>query len=331
MRGANAANRAAADADQTASDADQTFSDSDQTASERDDADAAVDQAASDDDQASADRAHPGNASPAEDAAYRSGLSARQAGTIRRMSSHSDRATTARRRGATAVLRDAIADDRDETARERDAARSEIAALVAKYERLRSRAAAARRRAARDRTEAARERTRLQAELHSAHLDELTGAYRRSMGELALNHEIERARRVDGQFVIAFVDVDDLKVVNDRDGHVAGDRVLETVVFSMRSHLRSFDPVVRFGGDEFVAGIAGVHLAEVVKRFALIDRSVKRAVGVGISVGLAELEPEETLDQLTARADVALLAAKKVRAAPPLAIDEARPDGGALH
>ncbi len=157
---------------------------------------------------------------------------------------------------------------------------------------------------------AALERARLEAELNSAHLDDLTGAYRREIGALALTHEIDRARRGDGRFVIAFVDIDGMKQVNDRDGYAAGDQVLKTLVWHMRSNLRSFDPVVRYGGDEFIAGLSGVAIEEVGRRFATIDQSVRSAVGVGISVGLAELEPDETLDQLTARADAALLVAK---------------------
>ena len=89
----------------------------------------------------------------------------------------------------------------------------------------RARAAAYSAKAALDRAGAARERALLEAELLSAHLDDLTGAYRREIGTLALTLEIDRARRADGRFILAFVDVDDLKLVNDRYGHAAGDRV----------------------------------------------------------------------------------------------------------
>ena len=100
------------------------------------------------------------------------------------------------------------------------------------------------------------DRARLEAELQRAHLDGLTGAFRREMGRLALRNEIDRARRADGKFVIAYIDVDGLKGVNDRNGHAAGDRVLRMLVATMRANLRSYDPIVRFGGDEFVCGIA---------------------------------------------------------------------------
>ena len=185
--------------------------------------------------------------------------------------------------------------------------------LLARLAAVRARAATERTKAAHDRAEAALERAALAAELHSAHLDDLTGAFRRELGWTALTHEIDRARRADGRFVIAFVDVDELKCVNDREGHAAGDRVLQTVVWTMRRHLRSFDPVVRYGGDEFVCGLGGADLEEVARRYEAIDRAVREEVGVGISVGFAALGAGETLDQLVARADAALLDAKRAR------------------
>jgi diguanylate cyclase (GGDEF)-like protein len=130
------------------------------------------------------------------------------------------------------------------------------------------------------------------------------------MGQLALSNEIDRARRSNGQFVVAFVDVDRLKDVNDRDGHAAGDRVLQTVVRAMRTRLRSFDPIIRYGGDEFVAGLAGTDLEEAKRRFDAIGAAIDADAHVGISVGLAVMAADDTADQLTERADVAMLEVK---------------------
>jgi diguanylate cyclase (GGDEF)-like protein len=157
------------------------------------------------------------------------------------------------------------------------------------------------------------ERARLEAELQRAHLDALTGAFRREVGRLALRNEIERARRADGKFIIAFVDVDGLKGVNDRDGHAAGDRVLRTLAATMRANLRSYDPIVRFGGDEFICGISSIGADEVQHRIGVIDQSLRHATGVGITAGLASLTSNETLEELTERADAALLEAKRNR------------------
>ena len=133
------------------------------------------------------------------------------------------------------------------------------------------------------------------------------------MGRLALSNEIDRARRLDGQFVLAFIDIDRLKEVNDRDGHEAGDRVLQMVVEAMRQRMRSFDPIVRFGGDESLCGLGGADMVQAVHRFDLIGTSIQSEVGVGISVGLAPLGPGDTADLLTQRADAAMLEVKAVR------------------
>ena len=139
---------------------------------------------------------------------------------------------------------------------------------------------------------------------------------RRRKGRLALTNEIDRARRGDGRFVLAFVDVDGLKQVNDRDGHAAGDHVLRTLAATLRSNLRSFDPIVRYGGDEFVCGLGGVDPEGVERRFRAIEQELQEAVGVGITVGLASLLPSDTLDNLISRADADLLEGKRRRDEP---------------
>ena len=330
MRPDGDADQTAADADQTAADTDQSAADSDQTAADAEQGYAEADQRASDRDQATADRDRAAHSEPGVDApeAYEISRLERQAGTVSRFLTLSDRTRSAYARTKTAFRRDETGAARDESAlrrddrermMERDIASSD-APLAEKLDRVRrlaaayrARAAADRRRAAQERAEAAEERARLQSELDRAHLDDLTGAYRREMGNLALSHEVDRARRSNGRFVLAFVDVDNLKVINDCDGHAAGDRVLQIVVRTIRSKLRSFDPVVRSGGDEFVCGLGGTDLEEARRRFDSIAIDVSKAAGVGISVGLAELEEGETPDQLTARADTALLAAKRNR------------------
>lgn len=319
--------QALSDADQSTADTDQTLSDADQAASYTDETDSDRDQDASDQDQAASDRQHAAshNLTAADEIAYDSTRTERDRVSYERLRSRLQRRGTIRERDRTADLRDRVADRRDKGGRARDARAIALApamsqpkaVLLKQLEELsakaaadRARAAADRARAARDRADAAVERARLEAELRSAHLDELTGAYRREMGRLALSHEIDRARRSDGRFVLAFVDVDRLKVVNDRDGHAAGDLVLQTVVDTIRARLRSFDPIVRFGGDEFVCGLGGTDLAEAERRFDLIRIALDAGPEIGISVGLAAFEIGDTVEELIDRADAAMLVIK---------------------
>lgn len=214
-----------------------------------------------------------------------------------------------------AAERDAIANGRDRAAVERDQiANGRERALGERALGERTPVAAPPRPdEGRDGDEREIELADLEARLHRAHLDALTGVFRREMGRLALRNEIERARRGDGRFVLAFIDVDGLKGVNDRDGHPAGDRVLRMLAATLRANLRSYDPIVRFGGDEFVCGIASIDVGEVEHRIGVIDQSLRNATGVGITAGLATLSGDEGLDELTTRADEALLEAKRSR------------------
>ena len=107
--------------------------------------------------------------------------------------------------------------------------------------------------------------------LESTHFDDLTDAYRRGFGAHMLRAEIERARRRDGRLVVALVDVDGLKAVNDMEGHFAGDEILRQVVVAIRANIRSYEPVVRLGGDEFAFTMAGVDLNGARERCTLIQ------------------------------------------------------------
>ena len=225
-----------------------------------------------------------------------------------------ERDTIAGARDEAATERDTVAGARDDAAAERDTiagARDDVAAKRDTIAEVRDEAAAEH--TAKEWADADSERARLEKALHDARLDDLTGLDRRKMGRLALTNEIDRARRGDGRLVIAFVDVDGLKRVNDRDGHAAGDHVLRTLAATLRSNLRSFDPIIRYGGDEFVCGLGGVDPEGVERRFGEIDQALQDAVGVGISVGLASLLPNDTLDTLISRADAALLDGKRRR------------------
>lgn len=211
-----------------------------------------------------------------------------------------ERDAIANERDRLALERDAMLLAREQAAAERDASRPPTRVAVVDV-------------AAEDAEDPELERARLEAQLQRAHLDHLTGALRREVGRLALRNEIERARRGDGRFVLGFIDVDGLKGVNDRDGHSAGDRILRTLAATMRANLRSYDPIVRYGGDEFVCGVTAIDLAEMEHRVAVIDQSLRAATGVGVTAGLAMMHGSETLEELTERADAALLNAKQGR------------------
>jgi len=81
--------------------------------------------------------------------------------------------------------------------------------------------------------------------------DDLTKAFNRRFFESYLDEEIERTRRYGSVFSIIFLDLDDLKTINNKHGHLVGSRVLQEVAKRVLLAVRTIDKVVRFGGDEF--------------------------------------------------------------------------------
>lgn len=113
--------------------------------------------------------------------------------------------------------------------------------------------------------------------------------------------------------MLAFVDVDGLKVLNDSHGHATGDRQLLDVAKTLRSKLRTYDLIIRYGGDEFVCVIVGLDLPDATTRLALANTALADAPNHGsITVGIAELLPDDSPETLVDRADADLVAQKAV-------------------
>jgi diguanylate cyclase (GGDEF)-like protein len=332
------ADQAASASDRSTADKDQTASDVDQSASDCDQAQADADQRASERDQAASDRDLAGRATGNAQMERTHAVSRteraqatldRHAATLVRSQVSSERDEQANKRDRIALGRDRVAEERDKVAEVHDLemrrvgeeldsadprAMQALAALAEMRDKAaaqRMRAAADRSRAARDRAAAAADREHLLAELERAHLDDLTGAYRRGMGEIAVINEIERARRSDQALVLAYIDSDDLKGVNDREGHAAGDALLRDLVALLRSKLRPYDPVVRWGGDEFICTISGADLDDARSRFEEIRRALAEKGGAPVTVGLTALGEDDTLETLVERADAALLESRR--------------------
>jgi diguanylate cyclase (GGDEF)-like protein len=233
-----------------------------------------------------------------------------------------DRAAAAAR-DESAAKRDEVAIDRDLAAAKRDrlarfqdeqSHRNDSEAALAALDREhaaqdREHAAQDRGHAAQDRERADRYRDEAAQALEALTVDELTKTRRRGPGLDELQREIDRARRTNQQLAVARVDVDGLKAINDTRGNAAGDALLVSVVDALRSDLRSYDLIVRLGGDEFLCVLPGVGID--VARSALdhvrdwIAESTEHA---SISVGFAQLDPEDTYEGLIARADENLIA-----------------------
>ena len=107
--------------------------------------------------------------------------------------------------------------------------------------------------------------------------------------------------------MVAYVDVDGLKAVNDAHGHAVGDEVLRSVARGLRGRMRSYDLLIRMGGDEFLCALPGVSAKEAAMRFGGLGPDLNGSSGNSVSVGFSGLREDDTTDALVQRADADLL------------------------
>jgi diguanylate cyclase (GGDEF)-like protein len=149
-------------------------------------------------------------------------------------------------------------------------------------------------------------------------VDSLTGLYNRTFFFTALEREIARGDRSGRAFCLVMADLDDLKSVNDRFGHVAGDQVLRGVADIIRNGVRKIDVAARYGGDEFVALLpetdptGGWVLAEKI-RLTVAEQGMPGVdPGPTVSVGVVSYPSDgRSADALLVSADRAMYASKR--------------------
>jgi diguanylate cyclase (GGDEF)-like protein len=352
--------RQLSNSDQTAADGDQTLSDTDQTSSDSDQTAADNDQIAADRDQAASDRDLAAGVDPRDHEITRDirqhTTEQRERSARVRLDAASARDSVAQSRDLAALARDNAAAARDLAMAQREAASdpppgrgdfgvevlmraadqrkraAEYRVLAAEHREL---AAEDRLAAAEDREQAASERLRaladreiLAAELAMAETDELTGARTRAAGLSDLDRELDRCRRTGSVFVVAYIDVVGLKQLNETLGHSAGDELLVDVATLIRQHLRSYDLMVRIGGDEFLCAISGMSEATVRQRFSEIGSALAtRPDAGGIRTGFATLHEDETAAQVIRRADAELIRPLRQRPSNRAYVNEPDHDG----
>jgi two-component system, cell cycle response regulator len=154
---------------------------------------------------------------------------------------------------------------------------------------------------------------------HDATHDRLTGLWNRGMVLDHLALAVRQARREHRQLAVVMADIDHFKDVNDRHGHAAGDRLLGSVATRMRSVLRQYDRIGRYGGEEFLIVLPNCE-AQIARQVAERVRAAVAAspieagdvsLPVSISLGVAwSANPAENPAALLDEADQALYRAK---------------------
>lgn len=147
--------------------------------------------------------------------------------------------------------------------------------------------------------------------------DPLTGLLNRSLLTPTLEQSIARSRRAGEPAALLTIDVDHFKIINDTFGHQAGDQALAGVGALLQARLRGTDIVFRTGGEEFVvvlpdtAAEPGHHVAQLL-RSAVAGENLLDSQPITVSVGVAKLEKDDSVESWLGRADRNLYEAKRL-------------------
>jgi diguanylate cyclase len=162
---------------------------------------------------------------------------------------------------------------------------------------------------------------RLQLEEHcvNARTDPLTKLHNRRAFDEALRRRMECWRRNNAEFGLILIDLDQLKMLNDRGGHLTGDYVLRTLGELLCRDLAESDFAARMGGDEFALLAADADLEATCRRAEAIRTAVEkhrfcfeqRQWPVSVSIGAARIRPSDKGTDLIRRTDYALVEAKR--------------------
>lgn len=161
-------------------------------------------------------------------------------------------------------------------------------------------------------------RDHLEEQRQKALLDPLTGLPNRAAWTERLDIELARWQRYGGDLLLAVLDIDHFKRINDDFGHLAGDKVLKIIAGELFKRLRKTDFIARFGGEEFVLLIPSTPMEGGLKLLETLRTAIESCpfhfkgerVTITLSGGLASFSAAERSEQVFVRADQALYRAK---------------------
>ena len=150
----------------------------------------------------------------------------------------------------------------------------------------------------------------------TAMLDDLTQLWNKRYFNIRLSEELERSKRKGAPLCLAYVDIDDFKIINDKFGHVVGDTVLVNMADIFKRNTRNLDIVSRWGGDEFV-----IIFPDTTPRYGfIIANRLKKAVSASkdccyttISIGFVDIHADWDVDDILREVDFLLQKAKETK------------------
>jgi diguanylate cyclase len=161
-------------------------------------------------------------------------------------------------------------------------------------------------------------REHLEEQRQKALVDPLTGLPNRAAWSERLDHEVTQWQQHGNSLLLAMLDLDHFKRINDNYGHLAGDKVLKIIASVLRKRLRGTDFIARFGGEEFVLLMPSTVPTAGLKLLESLRASIEACpfhfkgepVTITVSIGMSAFRPGEYGDQVLKRADQALYRAK---------------------
>lgn len=151
--------------------------------------------------------------------------------------------------------------------------------------------------------------------------DTLTPLYNRRHFEDAVATSIAHCQRYDSRMALLFVDVDDLKAINDTYGHAAGDEALCCIANVLLANVRNTDVVARIGGDEFALLLGAISEQDVAAKIGQLTVGIAACrpqfsgkPGIlSATFGHAFISPDDQAAQVLARADQIMYQSKRAR------------------
>jgi len=146
------------------------------------------------------------------------------------------------------------------------------------------------------------------------YIDTLTGLPNRRYFYEKLSNELERVKRTNSSISLVLIDVDNFKDINDKFGHVSGDKVLTQLATIFQEKSRTIDTVARWGGEEFAAILPETSTEGALvfaERLRMTVEDYNFCSNVTISIGIASTKEEINVDTFVALADEFLYRAKE--------------------
>lgn len=146
--------------------------------------------------------------------------------------------------------------------------------------------------------------------------NELTNLFVRDVFDVILAKEVDELRRSGSQLCLLMIDIDDFKIVNDKHGHLAGDKVLKEIGATVLENIRDMDIAARYGGEEIAVIMPNAHIDNAYRVAERLRKSIEHLNfgwgSVTVSIGVCQADPNHTsAEKLINAADKALYKAKK--------------------